>query len=47
MISSGKYNFKKNIKSKDFIICLAASGNTPFTNEIIKLALKNNVKCLE
>ena len=37
---------KKNIKSKDFIICLAASGNTPFTNEIIKLAVKNNVKCL-
>lgn len=46
-LHQARYNFKKkNIKSKDFIICLAASGNTPFTNEIIKLALKNNVKCL-
>ena len=46
-LDRARYNFKKkNIKSKDFIICLAASGNTPFTNEIIKLAVKNNVKCL-
>ena len=37
---------KKKINTDDFLICLAASGNTPFTNEIVNLAIENNVKTL-
>ena len=37
---------KKKINSDDFVIGLAASGNTQFTNEILNLSHKNNVKTL-
>ena len=39
--------FKKvSVTNKDIIICLAASGNTPFTNEILKLASKKGALTL-
>ena len=37
---------KKKIKTDDFLICLAASGNTPFTNEVLNLAIENNINTL-
>ena len=41
-----KFFLKKKIKTDDFLICLAASGNTPFTNEVLNLAIENNINTL-
>ena len=35
---------KKKINSDDIVIGIAASGNTTFTNEILKLSFKNKIK---
>lgn len=35
---------KKKINLNDIVIGIAASGNTPFTNEILKLSFKNKIK---
>ncbi len=37
---------EKKIRKNDVVICLAASGNTKFTNEILKECIKNNVKSI-
>ena len=44
-IDYAKYLVKlNNVKSKDIVICISASGKTPFTFEVLKLAL--NIGCL-
>ncbi len=37
---------KKNINKNDVIFCVAASGNTTFTNEILKLSKEKNAKTI-
>ena len=37
---------KKKISKNDIVFCLAASGNTIFTNEILNLCIKKNVKTI-
>ncbi len=45
--NEARNSFKiKKISSKDVVICIAASGNTPFTNEIINLSNKNKIKTI-
>ena len=44
-IDYAKYLVKlNNVKSKDIVICISANGKTPFTFEVLKLAL--NIGCL-
>ena len=41
-IENAKQTFiKKKISDKDVVICIAASGNTSFTNEIMELSFKS------
>ena len=42
IISANEEVLKKSITSKDVVIGLAASGNTPFTCEVLKKALNKN-----
>ena len=43
IIEARKNFLEKKIKQNDVVICLAASGNTKYTNEILKECLKNKI----
>ena len=42
-IEKAKETFIEKISDKDVVICIAASGNTSFTNEIMESSFKCNV----
>ena len=44
LVQARKFFEKKKISQSDVLICIAASGNTAFTNEILNLSFKNNIK---
>ena len=37
---------EKKVKKQDVVICIAASGNTLFTNEILNLCVKKGIKTI-
>jgi len=46
-IIEAKKNFiEKKIKRNDVIICIAASGNTKFTNEILKMSSRSKIRSI-
>ena len=46
VLQARKNFIEKKIRKNDVVICLAASGNTKFTNEILKECIKNNIKSI-
>lgn len=46
VLEARKNFIEKKIRKNDVVICLAASGNTKFTNEILKECIKNNIKSI-
>ena len=46
VLEARKNFIEKKIRKNDIVICLAASGNTKFTNEILKECIKNNIKSI-
>ena len=45
-VLEARKNFIEKIRKNDVVICLAASGNTKFTNEILRECIKNNIKSI-